>query len=450
MAGRRTGRVTSVPPTALTSGAKLLDFIPLPFPLFIAFRTIVFTVKHWYIAALALLYFSLGILPFLITFIAVPLSFYAYIYLSNPTYRRYPLTALRAAPRIAVARKRWYRAMEAATLTNGPHTPTLYSLKHPPRILNHDGTNIAFHISLFKTYKTVNHLENSQDYIVTALRARRSRIKRLTPGTAELTLEWDSTPIPTSIKQAKAIPSSSSSIVTTQLPTVKLDNGVYLELDTSLLVVGESGSGKSNLTWNILDGLNKYRIPYRLYVIDPKQVELAPLEHSPYTVKYVDRARDSEKVINAFHESMEETLSRMKATGTRSVKISQDNPLRILIIDELLLLGKQIKNGAVDTPFGEILSIGRAAAHIIIANSQLGQIDVIGRIRDLFPQRACLAVKSDDLTNATLGPRAEQKGARCTEITEKGTGYMYTDRSGMFQRFRPPFIQDVERVARGE
>jgi S-DNA-T family DNA segregation ATPase FtsK/SpoIIIE len=222
---------------------------------------------------------------------------------------------------------------------------------------------------------------------------------------------------------------------------------VLLELDTSVLVVGESGSGKSNLSWFILNELNGNSIPYRLFVIDPKKVELAELVDSPYTVGYADNPNGSDEVILKFYTEMMDTFERMKKTRCRRILISPTNPLKILIVDEVLLC-KAFKEG-LDGPLGEILSAGRAAGYIVIANSQLGQVDAISRLRDLFPQRICMAVKSVDLTNAVLGPNAEARGARCSEITQKGVGYVYTDHSGAFQRFRPPLITDVQSVALG-
>jgi S-DNA-T family DNA segregation ATPase FtsK/SpoIIIE len=239
-----------------------------------------------------------------------------------------------------------------------------------------------------------------------------------------------------------------NAINTTQLPRAELDQDVLLELDTSILVVGESGTGKSNLTWDILNELNKNEISYRLFVIDPKKVELAELVDSPHTVAYSDTPSTIDAVIEKFYDAMMDTFERkMKPYGIRRVEISPDNPLGILLIDELLLC-KQANKG-IDTHLGEILSAGRAAGYIVIANSQLGQVDALSRLRDLFPQRVCMAVKSGDLTNAVLGPNAENRGARCTEITEKGVGYIFTDFTGGFQRFKLPFIADVRKVAMG-
>ena len=61
-----------------------------------------------------------------------------------------------------------------------------------------------------------------------------------------------------------------------------------------------------------------------------------------------------------------------------------------------------------------------------------------------------MAVQSEELVNAVLGPRCAEKGARCTDISEPGVGYIYTDFAGSFMRFKLPFIQGVSQVAAGE
>ena len=448
----RSSRVTNVPATALGSGARILDLIPLPLPVFLVIRLCVWLYHHWYLLLFALVAYYTDPLLALLVASLFPIGFYLYLARHNRHVQPLSMPMLRAARYVLTARRRWSGACYTAQLNSGPHVPTLLSFKRillpssmiptrPPYIANPRGTAITFTVDMAKAGKTVASLENGQENITAFLHARRSRVIRVTPGIAKLTIEWEKAPTNSVVANPK------DKIHSTQLPTIPLDQDVELELDTSLLVVGESGSGKSNLTWTMLDGLNKNNIPYELTVIDPKQVELSELEHGTHTIRYVDRARNADPTIKEFHERMELRLARMKREGIRKLEISKANPLNILVIDELLAMKNILKGGDTDTPFGEILFMGRAASYIVVANSQLGQKDVIGQIRDLFPQRVCMATKSADLTNAVLGPNAEQRGAKCSEITLKGEGYIYTDSHGMFQRFRPPLITDIKSVA---
>jgi predicted GIY-YIG superfamily endonuclease len=136
-------------------------------------------------------------------------------------------------------------------------------------------------------------------------------------------------------------------------------------------------------------------------------------------------------------------LDAMKKRGVRKHIPTAEEPLDILIIDELLLLQELVKRG-VDSPLATILSTGRKAGYVVWALSQVGQVDALGRVRDLFPQRICLATKSREMTEAALGPGAEQAGARCSQISEKtpGVGYMFYDGRRGFIKFRAVFIPD--------
>lgn len=438
--GNRPRRTTHVPVTAIGSGARLTDLFPLPLWIFIPLKIAAWWVRHWWVTALILSAYFLPTIYFILILLSVPLFMFGVIALNNRHH--HPRAWVTAALRLVRVRLSWTRACEAGELNDGPHRPRLTSFKRPAKIVNDRGTALEFTLNLSRVGLTVNDLEKGKDYVAATLNARRTRVHRLTPGIARFTIEWERK------LQRSAVANPAHQINATQLPRIELDQDVLIELDTSILVVGESGSGKSNLTWDILNEMNDIPINYRLFVVDPKKVELADLLHSPYTVSYSDSPQTADATIEKFYDSMMATFEKMKGLGIRKIVLDEDQPLNILIIDELLLC-KQAKQG-IDTHLGEILSAGRAAGHIVIANSQLGQVDAISRLRDLFPQRVCMAVKSGDLTNAVLGPNAQARGARCTEITEKGVGYIFTDFTGSFQRFKPPYIEDVSMVARGE
>jgi hypothetical protein len=330
----------------------------------------------------------------------------------------------------------------AAELTEGSRRPRLLGIigHHPPRIANERGTALEFIVNLQRVALTVAHLEEGRDYIASATGARRTRIIRLTPGTARLVLEWEK-------RAARGAVAVTKGIGDTILPRVELDQDVWLELETSLLVVGKSGTGKSNLTWFMLNELNAIRLPYRLYVIDPKKVELAELVDSPNTIVYSDTVVTIDDVINRFYDDMMATFEKLKAAHMRRAPLGPEYPLNIMIIDEIILC-PQAREG-VESKLFQILSSGRAAGYIVLADSQLGQIDVLSRLRDLFPQRVCMKTTSIEMTNAVLGPKCEERGARCTEITEPGVGYIFTDFAGAFMRFKVPFIEGVSLVASG-
>jgi predicted GIY-YIG superfamily endonuclease len=235
-----------------------------------------------------------------------------------------------------------------------------------------------------------------------------------------------------------------------QTHTVPLDPNknrkALIALDTSILIGGKAGSGKSNLVWKILKGLNTYQIPYRLHVIDPAGgVELADLERSPYLHQYTDRARHADSVIKQMRDDMDTRLSEMRQSGTRKHIPTPQHPRHILIIDELLLLHHQLQQG-VASPLGDILAVGRKAGFIVIACTQLGQVDAIGRVRDLFPQRICMSTRTTEMTDAILGSHATNHGAVCHLISTPGTGYVFTEESG-YQLFHTELITETKAIA---
>jgi energy-coupling factor transporter ATP-binding protein EcfA2 len=227
---------------------------------------------------------------------------------------------------------------------------------------------------------------------------------------------------------------------------------VYTHL--SLLIIGRTGSGKSTLAWALIASLIREGVPFRVRVIDPAGgVEMSLLEDAPYVRYYTDKIGNAGKLIEQARDSMRARLHDIKERGIRKHVATPDEPLDITIIDEILLLNDVLQKGAA-SPAGEILTVGRKAGYVIWGLSQLGQVDALGRIRDLFAQRVCLATTSPEITNAALGQEAESAGAKCSEIplTAAGTGYLYIDGVAGFRKFRSVYVtdEDTRHIALGK
>jgi len=390
--------------------------------------------------AIIFAYFLIGVKTSLAILILCPLLLYVYVYASNRHHD--PMAILRATWRLIRVRRRWKFACKKAEINDAKKCPRMFGLwpHRPPRITNERGTSMDFWIDVGRVGLIVEHLEENKDYLAAALGARRSRVIRLTPSLARVNFEWERTSRKPSIKSKTA-----DDVL---LPRVELDTDVMLELETSLLIVGMSGTGKSNAAWYILNQLNRIELPYRIYAVDPKKVELAELIDSPHIVAYADDMQDIDGVIDKFYSDMMATYERAKKLHLRRAPLGPDWPLNLLIIDELLMC-EQGRKG-IDTNLAKVLLAGRAMGYVVIAESQLSQVDAISRIRDLFPQRICMKVISQDMTDAVLGPSSYDKGARCTDITEVGVGYIYTDFAGAFMRFSLPEMKDVATIAAGK
>jgi predicted GIY-YIG superfamily endonuclease len=189
------------------------------------------------------------------------------------------------------------------------------------------------------------------------------------------------------------------------------------------------------------------QLPHRLYVIDPAGgVELADLEHGEFTALYTDRPGDADAIIEEFKSKMNTRLVKMKQSGSRKHIPTEEEPNHYLIIDELLLCKRQIKDGAAGA-LGDVLAVGRKAGFIVIGCTQLGQKTTLGDLRDMFPQRICFGTRSQEMTDAILGTGASRSGAPAYELTEPGSGYFFTTEHRKYFKFQGEFIKDTLAIA---
>lgn len=177
-------------------------------------------------------------------------------------------------------------------------------------------------------------------------------------------------------------------------------------------------------------------------------------EFLPFHVHaYTDRAGEAEELIGNAHTAMFTRLRKMAGTGVRTHVPTLGEPHDLTIVDEMLLL-KSLLNKGVESPAGEILTIGRKARYTFWGCSQLPQKEVLGDVRDLFPQRFCLAVRNREAVDLVLGPGALAAGAKAHLITDRnpGMGYRFSSENRSYIRFRGPIVPDhmAERIAAGK
>ena len=345
-------------------------------------------------------------------------------------------------------RRKWAKATAAAGLTEELSRRKILI----PRLSNIEissptGYEIQAQVDMSTVGQTSRELQKKVETLTSVLGAYQIRVEKITPSHSKITVHFRR---PTFSRSHGNGNEDKLDLENFPIHLDPTDDAPTITLTTSLLIGGATESGKSNLVWYILSKLNEYHIPYRLHVIDPGGgVELADLENSPLTRQYVDRVKDIPTIVQAFRKSMDRRLEKMKRKGERRHFPTALEPVEILIIDELLLCKGQLQGGDASSPLGEVLAVGRKALHLVIACSQLGEKLVIGQVRDLFQQRACLRTRSDDITDAVLGSNATVDGATCHRITQRGEGYVFTDASGVFEKFHAPHIQDTKAVARG-
>jgi len=180
------------------------------------------------------------------------------------------------------------------------------------------------------------------------------------------------------------------------------ETGGGLEKDpaASQLIVGTLGSGKSSEVWAMLYQLQRYGIPHRVRVFDPKGgQEFGELEDAAW--KYERNPLNWPDFVSTALAGMTKRLEALRARGQRTHTPTWAEPLDIMLIDELLtaLAFDRIKKAkiggkdiAATEAFKVYLSQCRSAGYSVWALSQLGQADVIGNIRGLFPYASLLRV----------------------------------------------------------
>lgn len=343
-----------------------------------------------------------------------------------------------------IVRQRWPRAAMAAGVM-GPG-----GLVPPLRRLQVTGTGVTARVRVGRAGRTVQDLEHGSDAVAAVTGATSCEVEQLSPGEARLVLSWrNRTERPVTLAD---LPASSQAWVTYGVG--EEGEPASLSLATSALFVGQSGSGKSNLIWCLLAGLLRQRIPFRLRIIDPAGgIELGMLKDSPFTHAYAHTAKEGHELLESAYKAMMTRAAVMEKEGRRLHTPTETEPLDITIIDELLLMSDQLRQGSGGTA-GGILAVGRKTGYLLWGCSQLGQKDVLKAIRDLFPQRVCMAVTARGITDAVLGPSAESEGARCSRIPSSlpGVGYSYLDTQRGFKRFRSAEVPDSSKmmVAEGQ
>jgi hypothetical protein len=457
MASRRgaTERVSVVNRQSLGGNWSLRDLIVFPVWILAPAHVIILGLTHWKTTLLLAIgvYVASATHSLLPLLIIPPLLLLIYFFCKFALlYRKHPSIPISGVLRGFFYQlrllRRWKEATRNAKLGHPSRHPSREWTPPPIRSLTIDGplgTSIKARVDLGHTGNITAELESRTDKLLAILDARSATITQIRPGVADFTVHWrtaDTHPRDPWFQSTDEDP----------IPTIDLDSqqrGALIRLDTSVLIGGETGSGKSNDIWVMLAELNRHQIPYRLTVIDPVGgVELDELEHAPFTRRYVDRPQDALAATRKYCADFQARLKYMKAKGIRRLVPTDEHPLEILIIDELLVLKDMISQGA-QGPLGEILATGRKGCYIVWGCSQLGQKDVIGQIRDLFQQRVCHRTRTDDLTDAVLGTSATNDGARAHRLTQPGEGYIYTTDLGSFMEFRAPHIIHTRSVAQG-
>jgi S-DNA-T family DNA segregation ATPase FtsK/SpoIIIE len=220
-----------------------------------------------------------------------------------------------------------------------------------------------------------------------------------------------------------------------------------------VLVAGATGAGKGSVVWSVLAGLGPAIRAglVHLWVVDPKggmefgsgQALYRRFEHDPGEGT-VQLLRDAAAILT-------ERADRLRGV-TRSHSPSVDEPLLLLVIDEIATLTAYTTDrkvrAEIEQLLGLILSQGRAVGVNVVAAVQDPSKDVLP-FRQLFPTRIALRLTEPSQVAMVLGDSARDRGALCDRIpdTLPGVGFVAEEGSSELVRVRAFHVTD-EAIAR--
>jgi S-DNA-T family DNA segregation ATPase FtsK/SpoIIIE len=227
-------------------------------------------------------------------------------------------------------------------------------------------------------------------------------------------------------------------------------------LYSHLLIAGETGAGKGSVIWSLLcgmapgirDGL------VRVWAIDPKGgLELAAgaslFDKFVYGGPTTNGAQWQEPIADLLEvavRGMQARAARLRGT-TRKLTPSVDDPLIVIVVDEVASLTAYVTDPALRARIAAALSLllsqGRAVGVTVVAATQDARKEVLS-MRDLFPTRIGLRTAEPGQADMILGQGARARGARTEQISEvtPGVGYVVLDDAPEPVRVRFAYVTD--------
>jgi S-DNA-T family DNA segregation ATPase FtsK/SpoIIIE len=462
----RPSRVRNVRYRTWGSGTRLLDELPIPFVPYYAGRAVMAAGKRWRrtlaVAVFWLLWGAVGLAGALLLFgVLLALGLTGWL-----AYRaraaeggaggrgKLSVDDMRAK---ATLRKQWALACRSAKLL-GPESG------EAPRLLKLQGNGygtLTARVESGKIGVPVVDVVKSAARIADVVGCREVVVSPDGPGVAALAFHWKD-PIGRVWPLAELPVSAPGQLAY----GVRQDgSAATIRATQSVLIGGLTRHGKSNMIWALLADAVRNGVYVDLYVSDPKGgVELDLLEAQvpldlegkpiPLSMRkgprrlvevreYAKNPAETAKMLERAEKAFHARQFEMKRDGVKKIQPSEENPLAVVILDETLPLTDMLRKGT-DSPLGRIAYQGAHAGYVVWANTQVAQIDAIGRFRDLIPQRVCFATSSREVTDAVLGNGAEALGAACSGIAEAGVGYSHSEGDKRYRKFRGAIVSDAE------
>lgn len=229
------------------------------------------------------------------------------------------------------------------------------------------------------------------------------------------------------------------------VPVGRRDDGEPLSLPLWLpekgarhwLVAGETGAGKGSVLWSFLGGIAPLigEGAVRVWGIDPKGgMELGAAE-ALFTRLVWGEPREGTSWQEPLVELLEDAVrgmqlraNRLRKDGLRVLTPTADDPLILVVVDELAALTAWITDAALRRRAADALSLllsqGRGPGVSVLGLSQDVRKETVG-MRDLFPGRIGLRTAEPGMAEMILGKGARERGAHTDRIPPSSPGIGY-------------------------
>jgi energy-coupling factor transporter ATP-binding protein EcfA2 len=209
-----------------------------------------------------------------------------------------------------------------------------------------------------------------------------------------------------------------------------------------VLIAGATGSGKSCFLHSLICGIMATKTPQEVQflMVDPKQVELAFYNGSPFLARPVaSEWRDVQGVLMEAADIMHKRNAELAATGKREAP--DDWPRIIVVIEEFTQLLNYNKAATLSL-VAPLAELGRSAGvHLILSAQRPDRQTFSGRLRANIDSLFCFRVVSPIDARIVFGHG--NTGAEL--LTEPGQAvYRLTAYGSQLQRLRAPFLSDEE------
>jgi S-DNA-T family DNA segregation ATPase FtsK/SpoIIIE len=384
------------------------------------------------------------------------------------SFRRCVSDPLRRARRRRRYRGCWRSLMAVHRLSWAPHprtavgqraTPTWDLLSARPPVPKLERIELGAWVDRLRVRmlpgQTPKDWEDAAEGIAHALGARSAQVRLWSPGRLVLEVAY-ADPLGAVIPPVELV----EALDLRAVPVGVREDGSAWQLpiaESHALLAGATGSGKSGLVHALLWALapEVYAGRVQLWGIDPKGgMELLPARPL-FTVLAVDDFQAMADLLDQAVIFLEERARRLADQGIRRHIPTADEPLIVVLIDELATLTAYLPDRKLSqriaNTLGMLLTKGRAVGVVVVAALQDPRKEVVG-FRNLFPCR--VALRLDDLghVDMVLGDGARDQGARCDLIprNQAGVGYMRIDGIREPVRVRASWVSDAHMQQRCE